>query len=234
MAESVDKLWYLKRIHLFRCLDRESLERVNAMAVHGRYQRGQIIFGPDDPGDFIYLLKEGRVKLARFDDRGKEVILAILEEGEFFGEEALVPGERCNGYAEALQPALICRLRTTDFEQLMADHSELALTVARQMSKHLMGARTQIEALAFRDVPTRLAMALIELGEHHGQSQDDGSVRIKLRITHQELASLIASTRETTTALLNRFKRDGLVDVDERWLVLRRPEGLRQVAGLDP
>jgi CRP-like cAMP-binding protein len=227
----MDKLWYLKRIHIFRCLDADSLERLKGVAMHKRYQRGEIIFGPDDPGDSIYLLKEGRVKLCRFDERGKEIILAILEEGEFFGEEALTGGERGGGYAECLESALIGRISTAEFERLMAENAELATMVARQMMERLLGARAQIESLAFQDVSSRLAAALLQLAQRHGVATEDGATRIDLRLTHQDLANLIASTRETTTSLLSRFKREGMLETDGRWLMLRRDEEWKKAAG---
>ena len=232
LAEAVDKLWFLKRIHVFRCLDEDALARVREMATRRRYERGGIIFGPDDQGDAIYLLEQGRVKLSRFDARGREIIMAILEEGEFFGEEALLDNERCNGYAEALESAFVCRITTVEFETLMEENSELALAVARQMSERLLGARDRIESLAFRDVPARLAGVLVELAAQHGESRPDGAVRIDLRITHQELANLIASTRETTTAQLSRLKREGLVKSDGRELLVTNLAALREAAGL--
>jgi CRP/FNR family transcriptional regulator len=225
-----DRVWYLKRINLFHCLAADALERVQRAATRASYQRGQIIFGPDGPGDTIYLLETGRVKLARFDDGGREITLAILEEGEFVGEEALAAGHRGNSYAEALDESRAWLLARAEFESVLSSYPDVGLAVARQMSQRLLGARAQIEALAFRDVPQRLAGVLVELAEKHGQRDASGKVRIQLRVTHQELASLVASTRETVTALLNRFRRDGLLETEGRWLVLPDPEGLRAVA----
>ncbi len=225
-----DRVWYLKRINLFHSFKEETLEKLCNLAVETTYQRGQVILGPDDPGDTIYVLRGGRVKLSRFDDRGKEITLAILEEGEFFGEEALAHGERGNGYAEAVDECLVCQVSRTDFEHILAENPDVALAVARQMSERLLGARSQIEALAFHDVPQRLAGALVQLAERHGHHETSGKVRIHLRVTHQELANLIASTRETTTSLLNRFRRDGLLETEGRFFVLPNIEGLRELA----
>jgi len=225
-----NKLWFLKRINLLRSLDSDGIQRVDRVATHRRVQRRELIFGPEDRGDAIYLLKQGRVKLSRFDDRGREITLAILEEGEFFGEEALAGAERRNAYAEALEESLVCRVDRADFESLLEDHPTLALDVAKQISERLLGARERIEALAFQDVPQRLAAVLTDLARTHGAPDPDGGIRIQIRLTHQELASLVVSTRETTTTLLNRFKREGLLDTEGRWLVVRDPEGLAALA----
>lgn len=224
-----NKLWYLKRINLLRCLSPEELEKVGEVAQHHTYQRRQLIFSPDDPGDAIYLLKEGRIKLSRFDDNGKEVTMAILEEGEFFGEEALAGAGNRTGYAEALEEVRICRIDRTDFEKIMEANPDLSLRVAQQMSERLLGAQSRIEALAFREVPQRLAAMLLDLADKHGESLDSRRTRIQVRLTHQELASLIASTRETTTTLLNRFKRDGWIETDGRWLVVSDRKALEQL-----
>lgn len=228
-----NKLWFLKRINLLRSLDPDELRRVDRVATHRRVQRRELIFRPEDRGDAIYLLKQGRVKLSRFDDRGREITLAILEEGEFFGEEALTGAERRLAYAEALEESHVCRIEHADFEALLADNPKLALAVAQQISERLLGARDRIESLAFQDVPQRLASVLTDLAAHHGEPDPDGGVRIQLRLTHQELASLVVSTRETTTTLLNRFKRDGLLDTDGRRIIVRDPQGLAALATPD-
>lgn len=225
-----NKLWFLKRINLFRCLDEGELERVGRIAQHRQLRRRELVFGPEDPGDAIYLLKAGRVKLSRFDESGKEITLAILEEGEFFGEEALQGDGPRQSCAEALDDAFLCRIERAQFEELMADNPELSLEVARQLSERLLGTQDRLEDLAFHDVPRRLAHALLGLAERHGEAREDGSVRLKLRLTHQELASLVASTRETTTSLLSRFRRDGLVETEGRWLRILDPDGLRRLA----
>lgn len=225
-----NKLWFLKRINLFRCLSAGELERVGQIAQHRQLRRRELVFGPEDPGDAIYLLKAGRVKLSRFDESGKEITLAILEEGEFFGEEALQGDGPRHSCAEALEDAFICRIDRNQFEELMADNPGLALEVARQLSERLLGTQDRLGELAFHDVPRRLAHALLGLAERHGEANPDGSVRLKLRLTHQELASLVASTRETTTTLLSRFRREGLIDSDGRWLRVLDREGLRRVA----
>jgi CRP/FNR family transcriptional regulator len=225
-----NKLWYLKRINLFHCLSSEELDRLGELAQHRSYQRRQIIFDPQERGAAIYLLKQGRVKLSRFDERGKELTLAILEEGEFFGEEALLGEERRLGYAEALDDVKLCRVPVGEFERLMGENSELSMAVSKQLGGRLLGAQTQFETLAFRDVTERLAAALVQLAERNGSQEENGGIRIDLQLTHQEIASLVASTRETTTTLLGKLKRDGLIRAAGRFLVVQDLEALRALS----
>ena len=225
-----NRLWVLKRVNLFHGLSVEQSRRVHEAGQAREYQRRQLIFTPEDRGDAVYLIKDGRVKLSRFDDRGREITLAILEEGELFGEEAMAPGELRRGYAEALSPVKLLRLGRGEFERLLQENPELGLAVVQQMTQRLFGANSALEALAFRDVPQRLASVLLRLAERYGAKVAGGGLRIELLLTHQELASMIASTRETTTTLLNRLKRDGVLESEGRWLIVRDLQRLRALA----
>jgi CRP/FNR family transcriptional regulator len=98
------------------------------------------------------------------------------------------------------------------------------------MTQRLFGAHSSIETLAFRDVPQRLCNVLLQLSERYGSKVSGGGSRIELLLTHQELASMIASTRETTTMLLNRLKREGVLASEGRWLIVRDAERLRALA----
>jgi len=204
-----NRVWYLKRINVFQSLEPEQLAKMIRQGEQRVYQRRQLIFKPRDRGDALYLIEDGQVKLSRFDERGREVTLAILESGEFFGEEALGGEEFRDAYAEALSEARTIKVSSADFESLMAENGELALAVSRQLTRRLFGAHARIESLAFSDVTARLADLLVRLAEEHGEPLPGGGVRVYLELTHQELASLIASTRETTTTLLGKLRREG-------------------------
>lgn len=227
---ATNKVWYLKRINVFQCLRVEERAKMLRQGEQRVYQRRQLIFKPQDRGDAIYLIEEGQVKLSRFDDRGREVTLAILESGEFFGEESLGGEELRESYAEALSEARVIKVSSSDFERLMAENSDLALAVTRQMTRRYFGAHARIESLAFSDVTARLADLLVRLAEEHGEALPGGGVRVSLELTHQELASLIASTRETTTTLLGKLRREGLVRSEGRHLVVEQLERLRELA----
>jgi CRP/FNR family transcriptional regulator len=222
--------WYRERINLFRFLRPEQVDRLQRQAEHRVYQKKQLVFKTQDDGDAVYLLEQGQIKLSRGDERGREIILAILEPGELFGEECL-GGPRSRGAdAEALSEARIAKLSRVEFERLMMENAELSTAVARQISQRLQAAQARLESMAFSSVPARLAETLLRLGDDNGEPLADGELRITTGLTHQEIASLIASTRETTTTLLGQLRKDGLIRTESRHIILRDVEKLARRA----
>jgi CRP-like cAMP-binding protein len=220
-----EKLWYLQHINIFADMTAAEMRRLAERTVMRTYARGKVIAQPDDPPETIYLIKEGRVKLCRYSATGREQILAILDRGDIFGERALV-GVRAAVHCEAFEDTLICVLRRRDLEDLMASKPELALRVMKVLAERLRQAEDAIENLAFRDVPGRLAALLVRLAEVYGEPHGGGR-RVALRFTHQDLASMIGATRETVTSVLNRFRDDGLIAIEERHIIITDPERLR-------
>lgn len=220
-----EKLWYLQQVNLFADMSDAEMRRLAERTTMRRYARGGAIARPDDPPDTIYLIKEGRVKLSRYSAEGRVHILALLERGDIFAERALT-GAAAATHCEAFEDALICVLRRGDFEDLIQSNPGLALRVMRVLAERLRQAEEKIEDLAFRDAPGRLAALLVRLAEAYGEPHGDAR-RLALRFTHQDLASMIGASRETVTMVLNRFRDEGLVAVEERHIVLRDLARLR-------
>lgn len=220
-----EKLWYLQHINIFADMTREEMRRLAERTQMRAYARGKVIAQPDDPPETIYLIKEGRVKLCRYSESGREQILALLEPGDIFGERSLV-GASAAMHCEAFEDTLICVLRREDFEDLMRMKPDLALRVMKVLAERLRRAEEAIEDLAFRDVPGRLAATLVRLAETYGEPHDGGR-RLALRLTHHDLASMIGATRETVTTVLNRFRDDGLLTTEGRHIIIADLERLR-------
>lgn len=218
-AAEEEKLWYLQRINIFADMTPEEMRRLAERTIMRTYARGRVIARPDDPPETIYLIKEGRVKLCRYSAGGREQILALLERGDIFGERALVGAPEAV-HGEAFEDTLICVLRREDFEDLMRSKPDLALRVMKVLAERLRQAEEAVENLAFRDVPGRLAATLARLAGAYGEPHGDGR-RLALRLTHQDLASMIGATRETVTTVLNRFRDDGLIAVEDRHIVIK-------------
>lgn len=224
-----DKLWYLKHIAMFAGMTDAEMRRLAERTIMRSYARGGVIAKPDDPPDTIYLIKKGRVKLSRYSASGREHVLALLEAGEIYGERAL--GGDTAVHCEAFEDTLICLLSLRDFEDLLRAKPDLALRVIRALAQRLRRAEEEIEDFAFRDVPGRLSALLVRLAEA-GAEQESTSVvherRVVLRLTHQDLASMIGATRETVTNVLNRFRDMGLITIQRREIVIKGLQRLRQ------
>jgi CRP-like cAMP-binding protein len=228
MNRKLDKVWYLKQINLFSRMDEREIHALAERTTMREVSRGKVILRPDEQPGMVYLIKEGRVKVSRYSADGREQILALLEPGDLFGELSLV-GKGEPVHVEAFEDSLICTLYRGDFIELIRNQPELMLHVMRVLADRLRQTEEEIADLVFRTVPARLASLLLRLAETHGETNGRG-MRLSLRLTHHDFASMIGATRETVTSTLSDFRDDGLIDVDKRHIVIRDPEGLRLLA----
>jgi CRP/FNR family transcriptional regulator, cyclic AMP receptor protein len=227
--DQAEKVWYLRQTGLFDRLSESDLRRLAALSHMREYPRGQsIILGSEPDPDLIYLVKAGRVKILAISPEGKQQILAILERGDVFGELAPA-GPVVPTHVEAFDHTVVCTLHRTLFEDVIRRTPEVALRVIAVLARRLRATEQEIEDLALRDVPGRLAALLLRLAEEYGEPHGAG-IRLSLRLTHQDLASMVGSTRETITALVNRFRDEGLLTVEQRILIILQQERLREIA----
>ncbi len=223
----LDKVWYLTRINLFAGIGDAEMQRLAERTTMREFSRGKVILHPNEPQEMVYLIKEGRVKVSRYSPDGREQILTLLESGDVFGEFALVEAAE-PAHVEAFEDTLICALSRGDFLALVRRQPEVMLHVVKVLAERLRVAEEEIEDLVFRDVSGRLASLLLRLAEAYGQ-KDDGGLRLTLRLTHQDIASMIGATRETVTSTLSRFRDAGLIATEHRSIMIKNPEGLRQL-----
>lgn len=225
---------HFKQVPMFAALPEETLKRLERIAEQRQYRRRQIVHFADQPGDFVYLLCTGRVKIARVSERGRELTLYLLEDGAIFGETGLLgANEPYELVAETLEDSLVAVFRRADIlaaleQSLLATRELLKLVSARRIQ-----AENQVADLVFLEVPKRLAKLLLRL--HKGQGARNGRVSQVLRgkMTHQELANVIGSTRETTTLVLNDFRRQGLIDFLGRKILITNRPGLEDLVVSD-
>lgn len=213
------KIWYLKQFQFFSGLSDEELSKLENLIRIVRVARKQFLYFPEDPSDSVYLLKEGRVKISKISDDGKEITLAILEPGEIFGELAILDEGPRQTLAEALDDALIYAINRQDFIGFIETKPDLAFRLTKLIGLRRREIESKIEELVFRDVPSRLATLLIQLASNHGMPDQKG-MRLNLKLTHQDLGNLIGSTRETTTTWLNEFRKKGFIDFDRRQIIV--------------
>lgn len=224
--------WYLKQTDLFDGAEDRELAALAATVREQWVRRREVLQWPPD-GDGVFIVKTGRVKLVQATPDGRRVTIDILEPGDLFGE---LSGDGGNSHgeavAEALEDALICRLSRAQFETLLRLKPDLALRVVEVVDQRRSRVETRLRDVMLYDVPTRLARLLLQLGEQHGIMTRDG-IRLDLRLTHEELASLIGSTRETVSAILSEFRTRGLVRYQPREPMVLSVAPLRAQAGLD-
>ncbi|MGH2351395.1 MAG: Crp/Fnr family transcriptional regulator [Chloroflexota bacterium] len=211
------KLRYLSAIDVFRDLPAEDVARLARTTVMLTCARGRTIFRAGDASETLFLLKKGRVQIVRETADGKRLVAAVLGPETFFGEMALV-GQRFpqDTTAEALDDAVVCVMSRRDVEHLILAHPKVGLRFLEQVGARLVETQAMVEDFAFKSVAARLAGMLLRLAEEDAE----------IEVSHQELADMVATYRETVTVTLHDFRERGLVELSRRCIRLRDRAGL--------
>jgi len=195
-----------------------------------RYPRGQIIFAAGEQADRVYLIEAGHVRVYRLDPRGRETAVdALRKPGELLGVAETLYGGRRPCFARAVTGVTLVVLSVERFLDILGAEDRLALKVASLFAARMREAEEQAYRLMSRPVPGRLAAMLLKFGEAHGIKTEKG-VRIGIPLTCGEIASMIGSTRQTVTALLNAFRDEGLIEAGGREIIIRDPAKLAERA----
>ena len=206
----------LARTPLFAALDEEAAEALRATMLDVKLPRGDSLFAEGDPGDRLYVILEGKIKLGATSGDGRETLLAILGPGEMFGELSLFdPGPR-TATASALTDAHLAGLGHDDLQPWLAGRPEVAASLLRALARRLRRTNEAMADLVFSDVPGRVAKALLELATKFGVEQPDGSVHVVHDLTQEELAQLVGASRETVNKALADFQNRGWLRLEPR------------------
>lgn len=192
------------------------------------YPKGQIVFSAGDTADRIYLIEEGYVKIYRLTMDGRKVTVGSMRSpGQLMGlAETLYHGER-TCFAGAINDSTLVVVRKSCFERLLGRHPSIALKVATTLGVRMREAEAIIQEMVSWQVPGRLAMLLLKMSERTGIETETGT-KIALRLTHEELACMIGTSRQTVTSLLNMFKQEGSIVIEEREMYILEPEKLKK------
>lgn len=209
-----------KAAELFREIGPRESELVSRLCAERRYPEGATIFSRGDPAESLYVLKEGLVKLCSVSEKGTETILHILKPDAIFGE-LLFSEERRALTAVAASDAVVTAISKKNLQELLASVPTVARNFIRLLSRRLAKVEREFAEFGHTWSYHRLANVLLQLADEHGVETGAGT-KIILRLTHEDLAKLIGTTRETVTTQLGRFRRLGMVRHDGRHLVLER------------
>jgi CRP/FNR family cyclic AMP-dependent transcriptional regulator len=220
--------WCVEHFHLSDALTPQELEDLRRYIRSVEYHAGEVVYFPGDPSDAIYTLHRGRVRLAYIDESGRRLTLAIMTPGQLFGEMALAGEQKRRWIAETLEDSILCIVHKQDFLRLTQSNPKLTLRITSLLGERLVQIENKLEDLLFKGVHARLARTLLRLAEQYGEQEADG-VRIRFRLTHEELAHLIGSTRETTSLTLGELERQGLLSKQRGVILLKDLERLKQL-----
>src|SRR5437899_12513689 len=185
--ETENETLYFKQVPLFADLPDEGVRELMTVARRRAFRAGETIFHRDDPGQVLYLIKEGKVKISLVSPDGQEISLVVFGKGDYFGEFALIDGLPRSADAIALEKVDCYTLQRSDFHNAIMKKPRIAIQIMEVLCERLRKTDQQVEDLIVLDVYARVAKKLLELAETHGSKQEDGSILINVRLTQQEL-----------------------------------------------
>jgi CRP/FNR family cyclic AMP-dependent transcriptional regulator len=212
---------FFRKFPLFADLDDRELTAIATVAKPRRYAKDDVVFHADESGDIFCLIREGQVKVTMISPEGKEIILSLLGPGDFFGEMALLDDEPRSATVVATEPLELMTIWRNDFLQIMAQNFDITKKVLAEISRRLRSASSRIESLATMDVYGRLARFFLDLAKDHGKALDNGYVAVT-RPTHQSIANMIGTSRETVSRLIHDLMRQNLLISEGKTIYLKK------------
>lgn len=223
-------LWFLENIDVTGIFCPKKIRRGD-LDNHTQklYQKGEYIYLPDEHADKIFFLTTGRVKIGTYNEEGKEITKTILHQGEVFGELSMIGESKRRDFAYAMEDTLVCILTTQEMQTLMRDYNALGLFLMKIMGSRVLQMEKRLESLVFKDSRTRVVEFLLDLVEEKGQ-RVGYEMLVRKFMTHQEIANLTATSRQTVTTVLNELRNKNILTFNRRRLLVRDMEELRKEA----
>ena len=222
----IDRLSVIKQMPLFAGLTDDELGALTHDLLCRRFREGEAIFQQGDPGQMLYLVESGQVRIYVQDEEGQETSVTLCGPGDMFGELAVIDGLPRSASAVAMGRTVVHILSRDRFREHMRRSPQLALDLLKALSVRVRYSTQQVGNLTLLAISGRLARKLLELAQLHGEVEPDG-VRIGLALTQSDLASLVGTTRESVNKALGAFRRQGLVRMQRGHIVIVDADALR-------
>ena len=231
MDPDLDRIQLLRGCSLFSEMSDDALARIANLAQSTSVRAREELFHKGDDGSQLYILVRGRMKvLASSADTGEDLVLNLMGPGEVVGELAILSGARRTATIEAVDVCELLMLDRRSLFEALSEDAASTLSLARVLAQRLERLSDNLADLKFAKLPQRLAKRLLDLAEVHGEEREDG-VRIKLRLSQGEWGNVVGATRESINKQLGSWKKDGIVETERGFLVLKQPDELRRIAG---
>ena len=219
----------VQRVQLFSGLEPSEMTAIAAAARSLRKERGKFVYMPGDRADSVYVLKKGRIKLSVLSESGKEIAIDIIQPGEMFGEFALIDESVRSNMTQALDDVAILVFNKRDFVNLLETQARLALNYIRMVGDRRRRMEKKLSDITSKEVPTRVCELLHELSANSLATSESHQALIPL--THQDVASLIGASRQTTTSVLNDLMRCGFIELGRGWVRIKSLKDIQTYVG---
>lgn len=227
MTTESNKIWYFENVDLYEMLCPHKLQGHQENHQYNHYRKGQFIYFQNQPSDQIYMIAEGRVKIGSYSSLGKEITKTILSKGEIFGELALTGELQRSDFAQSLSDdTRVCSMGIEMMQELILENKSLSLKIFKLIGLRFRKLERRLESLVFKDARTRVVEFIKEMAEERGQKVGFETM-VKSKLTHQDIANLTGTSRQTVTTILNELKDKNLINFDRRKILIRDMDKLR-------
>jgi CRP/FNR family cyclic AMP-dependent transcriptional regulator len=226
------KIVFLRRVPIFGGVDDDNLTKVASITSEKSYSKKNIVFHEGDYGDALYIIKSGRIKIAKVALDGREKTLTILKGGDFFGEMAIFDDMPRSATAESMDNDVrLLSISKNDFERLIIENPSIAIRIMKDLTRRIRQVNEQVQDLAFKDVHGRVASTLFNLlkTEKEASKDPDRDKLNSLKMTHQDLANMVGSSRETVTRALNRLQDEGIISISHQQISILEIDKLSEL-----
>lgn len=215
----------IRKIPLFQDLNEEELKSISALFFERKYKKNTILFLEEDEGEELFIVRSGTVKIYRIDNN-KQITLALFRSGEFFGEMSIIEkGSTRSANAETLEPSVIYTLKRSTFYEYVDRNPGLCMRLLEITMNRLRRANEQIRNLTFLDVRTRVLKVVHQLSKEYGEPKN-GGIQISIKLTHQEIANMVGTVRESVTKVLQELQDDRIISIRNKMIRVESMEGL--------
>lgn len=227
MSQQQSKLWHLERINLLQNLSEEEMRYLDEKTQVKIADKNQYVYFPNEPSKVLFFLKKGRIKIGSFSEDGKEIIKTILYPGEVFGEMGVLGEDKRMDFAIAMdKETRMCTISTDEFRNVMAKNPALGLEVTKTIGEKLRKIERRLESLIFKDARQRVIDFMMETAAKYGKQIGD-EILVKHNLTHQDIANLTATSRQTVTTVLNDLKDNDLIYMERNRFLIRKIDQLK-------
>ncbi len=224
-----DRLWCLAEVDIFCDLNAAEMDAMAQAAPMKTYARGELVYTPHQPMETLFILKQGRIRIFRVSPDGRALTTAILEPGTIFGEMVVVGQTMHDNFAEAMDDVVVCVMTKQDVHELLLGDARISARISETLGRRLGELEQKLSDAVFKSVPERIATTLLALAAGHTALALGRGAQVKL--THEQLAALAATSRETATKVLGEFADQGLVTLGRGRITVLKADALRALSG---
>jgi len=219
----------LQEMPILSSLSQSDWERVKHLFIEKHFGKDDYIFFEGNPFSWLGVVLEGRVKMIKHSENGKDVVLDMISSGGMLGELAAFNGEPYPATAQAMEPTVVASIQRDDYLRLLKQYPALALGVIEELGRRLREAQEMIKSMAVERVERRIARILLKLAATTGSSSEEGIV-IELPLTRQDIAEMVGTTVETPIRTMSKFRKKGLVQTKRGRVIILDPHQLVRIA----